>query len=60
MKINCLGCGHMFDIGDCYDDYDGSIKCNICGATLDLKSKGGNLKSVKLVANRTWCSRHEC
>ena len=50
MRINCLGCGHMFDIGDDYDNYEGPIKCNVCGATLELTSGDGDVKNVKLVA----------
>lgn len=49
MKVNCLGCGHMVDIFDSYDDYSGVIRCNICGALMDIASKEGALQSVRLI-----------
>ena len=50
MKINCLSCGFKVELDDVYDDYTGQIKCYACGATLELKTAGGKLKSVKLVS----------
>lgn len=26
MRINCICCGHPFDLGDAYDDYDGPVR----------------------------------
>ncbi len=49
MKINCLSCGHKVDIGDAYDDYEGQIKCYVCGAILEIKTEEGNLKSVNFL-----------
>lgn len=49
MEINCLSCGHKIDIGDAYDDYDGQIKCWVCGVSLEIKTVEGNLRSVKLL-----------
>jgi DNA-directed RNA polymerase subunit N (RpoN/RPB10) len=51
MKINCLSCGHKVDIGDAYDDYEGQIKCYVCGGILEIKTEEGNLKSVILSDN---------
>ena len=50
MKINCLSCGHNVDIGDEYDDYEGQIKCYACGAILEIKTEGGNLRAVKIIS----------
>lgn len=55
MRINCLGCGHLLDIGDDYDDYKGPAKCNICGATLEIRTEEGNVKSTKLLADPRCC-----
>jgi hypothetical protein len=49
MKVNCLSCGHKIDIGDAYDDYDGQIKCWVCGVPLGIKTVEGSLKSVRLL-----------
>jgi len=49
MKINCLSCGHKVDLDEVYDDYEGQVKCFVCGAILELKTEGGRLKSVTLV-----------
>jgi transcription elongation factor Elf1 len=46
MRINCLSCGHKLDMGDDYDDYEGLVKCFICGALLKIRAEEGRLKSV--------------
>ena len=46
MKINCLSCGHKVDLDDVYDDYEGLVKCFICGALLQIRAEEGRLKSV--------------
>lgn len=47
MKINCILCGHNFDLNDTYDDYEGEVKCWVCGGVLDIKVQEGKLKSLK-------------
>ena len=47
MKINCILCGHKFDLDDTYDDYEGDVKCWVCGGVLDIKVQVGKLKSLK-------------
>ena len=48
MKINCILCGHNFDLNDdTYNDYEGEVKCWVCGGVLDIKVKVGKLKSLK-------------
>lgn len=49
MKINCLSCGHKLNLGDAYDNYEGQVKCYVCGAMLEVKTEEGDLKSLKLV-----------
>ncbi len=49
MKINCILCGHKFDLDDTYDDYEGDVKCWVCGGVLDIKVQEGKLKSLKYV-----------
>ena len=49
MKINCILCGHNFDLNDTYDDYEGEVKCWVCGGVLDIKVQVGKLKSLKYV-----------
>lgn len=50
MKINCILCGHNFDLNDdTYNDYEGEVKCWVCGGVLDIKMLQGNLKSLKYV-----------
>jgi hypothetical protein len=55
MRINCLGCGHMVDLDDAYDDYGGSVKCFACRAILEISTEQGCIKSVKQ-ANVGWRS----
>jgi len=49
MRIICLSCGHKVDVDSSYDDYDGQIKCVVCGAILKIKAEEGKLKSVDIV-----------
>ncbi len=49
MQINCLSCGHKVGLGDAYDEYEGQVRCYICGSLLEIKSKDGMVKSVSLV-----------
>ena len=47
MKIKCICCGHNFDLDDTYDDYEGDVKCWVCGGMLAIKLLEGKLKSIK-------------
>lgn len=49
MKIICLSCGHKIDLGDSYDDFDGPIRDATCGALLEIRTEGGNLRSVAIL-----------
>lgn len=49
MRINCLSCGHKVDLDDAYDNYEGQVKCFVCGAALAVKTEEGSLKLVKFV-----------
>lgn len=46
MKINCIACGHAFDLGAAYDDYEGLVRCNTCAGLLALRTQDGNVRSV--------------
>ena len=48
MRLNCLSCGYTLDLDNSYGDYDGQIKCVICGAVLNIKTEDGNLKSASV------------
>ena len=48
MRINCLSCGYTIDMDNAYGDYDGQIKCVICGAVLNIKTEEGKLKSANV------------
>jgi len=48
MKINCLSCGHSLELGDAYDDYQGPVRCFICGALLKIATRDGHVKSAGL------------
>ena len=49
MKLNCLSCGHSVDLRDSYDDYEGPVKCYVCGALLLIRTKDGGLRSVEVM-----------
>ena len=46
MKINCLVCGHKVELDDAYNDYQGQIRCFVCGSLLEIKTKESKLESV--------------
>jgi ribosomal protein S27E len=48
MNVNCLSCGHSLDLREAYDDYQGQVRCFICGSLLKVHSEGGHLKAVEL------------
>ena len=50
MKINCVSCGHSLDFDEAYsDDYDGEVKCWVCGGRLALRTEHGHIRNVRLI-----------
>ena len=50
MKLNCLSCGHSVDLHGDYDDYDGQVKCYVCGGLMTVHTENGHVKHVALTA----------
>lgn len=48
MKINCVSCGHNMALDDAYDNFEGMVKCYVCGGLLEVKTEEGQVKSVSL------------
>ena len=48
MYLNCLSCGHKVDLDDAYEDYEGLVRCFVCGALLEIRSEEGKMKSVRM------------
>ncbi len=46
MRINCIACGHRFELDEAYDDYNGRVKCPICRSMLQILTEGGKVKTV--------------
>ena len=44
MKLNCVSCGHVVDLHRDYDDYEGLVKCYVCGALLMILTEDGHIK----------------
>jgi len=53
MQINCLHCGHKFDLGKNYDDYEGLVRCGTCAGLLDIRTEEGDVKAVRFGAGPT-------
>ena len=47
MRVNCLSCGHKIELDSAYSDYEGPIRCLVCGARLEIKTEEGGIRSVK-------------
>jgi hypothetical protein len=52
MKLNCLSCGHCLDLRNNYGDYNGQVKCFVCGALLTIRTEDGQIRSVTLPSPR--------
>lgn len=48
MKVNCLTCGHSIDLDDAYGDYQGEVRCFVCGSLLEVRIESDRIKSVRL------------
>jgi hypothetical protein len=48
MKINCLSCGFGVLLDEAYDEYEGQVKCYVCGNLLEIKAMDGRLQSVRV------------
>lgn len=55
MRIDCLGCGHLFNLGPDYDDYKGRVKCGLCRTMSNIETENGKIKSVELESLETLC-----
>ena len=53
MKIKCLSCGHELDMKDACDNYEGLVKCSICGSMLKVKTEEGKIYSITLMNGST-------
>ncbi len=47
MYVNCISCGHKFDIGKSYDDYEGPVRCPTCRGVLTIRTEDGSIRSVR-------------
>ena len=48
MIINCIACGHTVELADSYDDYEGPVRCWVCGTLLEIKAQDGSLRRMGL------------
>lgn len=51
MKLNCVSCGHNVDLRNNYDDYEGQIKCFVCGTLLNIRTEDGQVRSVAFASS---------
>jgi ribosomal protein S27E len=51
MKINCIACGHNFDVDEAYDDYEGPVRCWVCGTLLDIKTEEGHIRRLRMAGS---------
>lgn len=47
MQVNCLGCGHLINLGNDYDNFKGPVRCNICRTMTNIETESGKVKSVQ-------------
>lgn len=47
IKLNCLACGHVMDLSDAYEDYQGGVRCWGCRAVLEVTIQEGKLKAMR-------------
>jgi hypothetical protein len=46
MKVNCVSCGHNMTLDDAYENFEGLVKCWVCGGLFMVKIAEGEVKSV--------------
>jgi hypothetical protein len=51
VKVNCLNCGHVLDLHDAYDDYDGPVRCFVCRTLLAVRTREGQVKWVEIAGS---------
>jgi hypothetical protein len=50
IKLNCISCGHLMELGDAYEDYQGEVRCWGCQALVDVTLHDGKLQTMKLIS----------
>jgi hypothetical protein len=59
MKLNCLCCGFKIDLDEAYDDYEGQVKCYVCGGLLAIRAQEGKFITVYLLPHAIECPESE-
>lgn len=49
MRVNCLGCGHMINLGHDYANYKGPVRCNVCRTISFIEAENGKIKTMRPV-----------
>jgi hypothetical protein len=47
IKLNCLACGHLLELGEAYEDYEGEVRCWGCRTVLEIALREGKLRSMR-------------
>ncbi|MEW6139844.1 MAG: hypothetical protein AB1733_16600 [Thermodesulfobacteriota bacterium] len=53
MKINCVSCGHSMNLDNAYDDFEGPVRCYVCGSLLEIRTVEAKLRGIKLAQSLT-------
>lgn len=48
IKLNCISCGHVQELSEAYENYQGQIRCWGCNTTLDVSLLDGKLQAMQL------------
>jgi len=48
IKLNCISCGHLMELAEAYEDYQGEVRCWGCHALVEITMKDGKLRAMKL------------
>ncbi|MDQ7782299.1 MAG: hypothetical protein RDU20_05455 [Desulfomonilaceae bacterium] len=51
MKVICISCGHSLPLDKTYEDFEGLIRCYVCGALMEIKMSDGKLRGLNLPAS---------
>ena len=52
MRVNCLTCGFAVALDQAYNNYEGQVRCFVCGSILHIRSEEGMLRSVEFIRRR--------
>jgi DNA-directed RNA polymerase subunit N (RpoN/RPB10) len=46
IRIRCVGCGHLIQLDEAYQSYEGQLRCWTCGRLMEVTIREGRLNAM--------------